>query len=169
MQNQQESCDILHTDWKENKEESGIWNILLKKLRFVAPTGQHLTIPTMKNNYKLHLLFFIGFAVLSDLNQYWLTDWITFIGLQYPQEPGSNKVTLFTPWSINKIVSIKNKGMLIINQKLWFYAVIQERCELEQTTPRSKSTILHPITEFSGKNVALMVNKTNMFVLHFSS
>ena len=39
MQNQQESCDILHTDWKENKEESGIWNILLKKLRFVAPTG----------------------------------------------------------------------------------------------------------------------------------
>ena len=49
--------------------------------------------------------FFIGFAAFPNVNPSWLTYWITFIGLQKPQELGSGEITPFiTAWTVNKLI-----------------------------------------------------------------
>ena len=64
-----------------------------RKLRFVAPR-----MPVNLTKYittdLIHYIF-MGFAALPDVNPSGIIDWITFNGLQYPQEPELDKSTLF--------------------------------------------------------------------------
>ena len=89
MKNHQGSCDLLHTNIcrKEIRTLVPAETLNSKKLKFVARWS---TWQFEKRNTSTDVIFYFfrSFAALTNLNQTGLTDWITFICLQNPQEPG---------------------------------------------------------------------------------
>ena len=95
VKNHQGSCDLLHTLKKGNKDHRSSWSLKLQKLIFVARTVNSWPFEHRNTTTDFISYFFIVFAVLPDVNPLWLTDWITFIGLQYPKKLGSGEMTIF--------------------------------------------------------------------------
>ena len=97
MKNQQGSCDLqlTHTHRRETRTLGSAEALKSRKLRFVARTVKSWPFGPRNTTTGFISHFFIVFAVLPDINPSWLTDWITFIGLQYPKKLGSGEMTIF--------------------------------------------------------------------------
>ena len=121
------------------------------KINFCSKTLNFTDLKSGKSCLRILTHFFIVFAVLPDVNPSWITDWITFIGLQYPQEPWSGEMTLFycsnrrATFLHIKLVEKKSRGRNASGYqhsgKLWYKP---------KYPGGSSSTILHPWTEVRG-------------------
>ena len=131
-----------------------------RKLRYVARTVT-MTAGAMKCYHKLNLILFHSFHYFT-WRQPILTNRLNnihWIAIQ-PQEPwlgemvllycsSGQQIKLFTIparfYTLKKLMLIKE---LNLNYILWFRYVVTPR---GQTTPRSTSTILHPIIGAKGR------------------
>ena len=85
------------------------------------------TLPFEQRNIITNFVyFFIGFAALPDLNLSWLTDWITFIILQYPFKPGSDIMALF--WFVVCSRSQCSWNYIWLNYKLSIVLNDKKKC-----------------------------------------
>jgi len=82
--------------------------------------------PLEQQNAATYFIYylFISFAVLPYVNTSWVMDWITFIGLQKPQELGSGKITLFLLHSSSNISTDKTEEQWIIGEIATEYIIL---------------------------------------------
>ena len=136
----------------------------MRKFRFFAQTGYSWPLEQRNLTTDLFCNIFKGFAALPNVNPSWLTDWITFIRLQYPKKPRLGEMTIFLLLERStelftfeqhffhlKEINVKNE----VNEFL-LHTFFQVRCEPEKNILKSNSTILDPITEVKSTNLNLI-------------